>query len=670
MKVERAENKQSAVESEFDNNSVFDGLTLSPSVASAYEILQKQEFVDAATFAGEILKNHFDYVDGRASVFLPLEETATKRPVKEWLDDLQSLFDPHLILKLSKKVSRPALHGRLAVVGLCLLEPRLRMQLEQNDFFAPLVSEIEIPFEEILTERGRSLLKVTYEEKQVGSEAFDSVPNQPDEPLRHTGDDQLGRAAFSRFLARRIQAVPADSGAYSMHIYGPWGSGKSTLLNFIRAELETSSEWVVTEFNAWRNQHIRPPWWSLMESIFSQNKDKLSWRQILAEYWWRFNTGRMHYILAFTILVWLLVIFVLPEFQRSENPSLKFLADTADSLSKVVALVLTLWGIGVGLSRSLLFGSAKAAKSYMELTADPMDSIKRRFTKLTKYVSPKRNAIFIDDLDRCQSAYVIELLEGIQTLFKDAPVVFVVAADRGWLNACYAQTYKDFEPIVHEPGKPLGMLFLEKAFQFSTPVPGIPEKLKESFWRDLVQVQNKELEKTQEAARKIAKGLMAKIDSEGGVIKLIDESRDKSFFEQRAIREEAVVRLAAPEVVERTEHALIPFAGLLDPNPRSMKRLVNSYSVNRAIVTLSHVDIERDRLVLWTILSLRWPKLAQRLEQESTLIDKIGQENVPGINGDLAELFTDERVIKVVKGGHTNTPLDANTVDQFSLLWF
>jgi predicted KAP-like P-loop ATPase len=64
----------------------------------------------------------------------------------------------------------------------------------------------------------------------------------------------LGRRAFARFLGRRIAEIPEESGAYSIHIYGPWGAGKSTLLNFLRKELEgqtvDGTKWLVVEFNA------------------------------------------------------------------------------------------------------------------------------------------------------------------------------------------------------------------------------------------------------------------------------------------------------------------------------------------------------------------------------------------------------------------------------------
>ncbi len=250
-----------------------EAMKLSPTVASIKETLQQQEVVDAATFIEAILTRHPEYLNKEANRFIPLTPTTEKRPVTEWLDKIQPLFDPHSLQALSQPNSPPLLHGRLVIAGLYLLEPDLHEQLDKHDFFDPLLAELDEPFEKIITDTGRSFLN-KFQDKTPAPDVEDSVPNQPDNPLQEINKDQLGRAAFARFLAERIKAVPDGSGAYSMHVYGPWGSGKSTLLNFIREELNTTDEWVVTEFNAWRNQHIRPPWWSLMESVFQQNKSK------------------------------------------------------------------------------------------------------------------------------------------------------------------------------------------------------------------------------------------------------------------------------------------------------------------------------------------------------------------------------------------------------------
>jgi hypothetical protein len=280
-----------------------------------------------------------------------------------------------------------------------------------------------------------------------------------------------------------------------------------------------------------------------------------------------------------------------------------------------------------------------------------------------------RVAVFIDDLDRCQGTYVIELLEGIQTLFKEAQVVFVVTADRRWLNACYSDAYRDFKEIVHEPGKPLGTLFLEKAFQFATPVPGIPDELKDAYWRELVQVQRDGRGHSADEARRNADTKMRERPTEGAILDLVNESRGKDFAEQRAIREAAVVRLASPEIVERTEHALLPFAVLLDPNPRAMKRLVNSYSVNRAIAILSHVDIERNDLILWTVISLRWPELAEYLEENPEKITPLLSADKSTLPDHLASWCCDDEVLRVLTGEPVNRGLTQDVVRKCAALW-
>lgn len=350
------------------------------------------------------------------------------------------------------------------------------------------------------------------------------------------------------------------------------------------------------------------------------------------------------------------------------SAAIKNWAVIADSVSKILAVIGTIWAAVTIISRSLLIGSARAAQTYTELASDPMNGITRRFNTLIERALPKRVAIFIDDLDRCQSSYVIELLEGIQTLFRKAPVVFVVAADRRWLNACFEEVYKSLTSLVNEPGKPLSTLFLEKTFQFSTSVPGIPESLKETFWRGLIQVApDNALTQINEVRRKVRERI-AGAESEGEVMQALEHSQGQSALEQRIFREEAIVRLAAPEIVERTENTLKPFVTLLEPNPRAMKRLVNTYSVNRALAILSEVDIERDPLVLWTILSMRWPLLAEYLEDHPEMVDEIGKQNILDIPEELKMLFTYNDVAKVVREGPTGVSLNASIVRLCALL--
>lgn len=622
-------------------------LNLSPSVREAQRRFELDEPVSAVALAKAILGLHSEYADKKASA-IGLDDArdgGTTRPVSAWLQDVRSLFDPSLA---------PELHGRLVIFGLSLLDSHLRHQLQQDGFLPALEREIKEPVDQILTPKGQAL-----------REPPDTVPNHPDDPMQNIEEDQLGRAAFAQYLAKRIFALPEkNGGAYSVHLYGPWGAGKSTLLNFLRAELQRKPEdaaqsaraqgrWLVAEFNAWRHQHIHPPWWALMDTIFRRTKRELRPWQQFQEYWWRFNTGRVPYLIGIAVLAWILVLGVSLFTPETDNLTdmMAFWAANADSVGSILAVMITIWTIVYAANRSFLMGSARAAQNYVESTQDPMNQVKERFKTLIERLKPRRVAIFIDDLDRCQSDYVVELLEGIQTLFREAHVVFVVAADRRWLNACFEEVYDKLEPLVHEPGKPLGTLFLEKAFQFSASVPGMPGDFKKEYWQTLIQIKGGEVEGNLQAARQKAKEMMAKTESEGEIMHAVDRSQDRSFLEQRAIREEAVRRLAFPHIVERTEHVLKPLDQLLDPNPRAMKRLVNAYSVNRALAMLAHVDIERDQLALWTILTMRWPKLADYLEEHPESVALIGQQDIDGVDETVTDLFSDDEVIGVV---HTN----------------
>jgi hypothetical protein len=637
-------------------------IALSPSVQNAAERVG-YEPVSAVALVRAIFDLHNEYAGGAAES-LRLTNTPTMRVAYEWIYEVLTLFDP----AQSFGAHEPTLHGRLLVIGLCLLEPKLREQMEAAGAFTALLKELWEPFPDILTERGRALYEPPVESKQP-PDLLDSVPTWPDDPLLNPKDDLLGRRAFARFLGRRIAAIPDKSGAYSIHIYGPWGAGKSTLLNFLRKELEGQTvdgkKWLVVEFNAWRQQQIQPPWWSLMDRIYRTTRMRLNVWERLQEFWWRIFTGRLQYVIGLIVLAWLLAFVVFPLLRSQASTSdLRDFGKVAEGLSKVLALVATIWGAIMAANRSLVFGASRAAQTYTELTHDPTNKIKDRFNGLIKKLSPERVAILIDDLDRCQSRYVVELLEGIQTLFREAPVVFVVAADRQWLNACYEEVYEKLESRIHEPGKPLGTLFLEKAFRFSTPMPGIPEELKQSYWRHLLRLAPEEKVGDLAAARKAAKDELTKAKTESAVRQLVAANRERSFPEQRALREEAVVRLASPEILERLEHTLKPYAPLLDPNPRAMKLLVNGYSANRALAILSEVEIELHQLALWTILCSRWPQLADGLAQRPELLKNIGQQPDAAVPDSLKPLWQEASVVAVVTGDSTGGKLTIETLKE------
>ncbi|GIX46750.1 MAG: hypothetical protein KatS3mg131_0961 [Candidatus Tectimicrobiota bacterium] len=636
---------------------------LSPTVGAVRDGLADAGPVNAVVVAKAILERHPEYAKGTLGpdALHEGEPDTDRRPVDAWLAAVQELYNSETV---------PELHGRLVVIGLGLLSPSLREQLQQDNFWDALIGELREPLESLLSEQGRALL-----------EPPDAVPTHPDQPLDRLEQDRLGRAAFARFLARRIAAVSEEEGSYAIHLYGPWGAGKSTVLRFLAQALAeadgardghgnaTPGRWRVVEFNAWRHQHVHPPWWALLDAVFRRTQHRLSLWERACEYGWRFSAGRGVWLASLAILIavaWLLVLVVLPWARAESAQTLP--AEPAQTLPLAVlevagqlgALAVTLWGIASAVGRSLLVGSAEAARSYLSATRNPMETIKGRFTRLIDRLKPDRVAIFIDDLDRCRSAYVVELLEGIQTLFRDAPVVYVVAADRRWLNACYEEVYQSMRPWVHVPGKSLGTLFLEKLFQLSTPVPAAPPRIQEAYWHHLIGVRADAQEPTEETIEHDEREGINETDDEAALLRRLHEVQDPG--RSQAIRERIVARLAEPEVVARTEHALKPFAPLLEPTPRAMKRLVNAYSTNRALALLSHLDIDREPLVRWTILSLRWPRLADALAEHPEWMER-KEEAGAAVPAEIEALLGREVVQAVLDSGHgARKPLDAETI--------
>jgi len=363
-------------------------LNRSSSITAALNQLPKHSPVDASEIVRKLFEIHSEYAGGLAAS-AHLEDTTMKRLPEEWLSDVESLYDfqqmqefAELRVKKGDEItgktvartmtSAPELHSRHLIIGLCLLESSLYRQLKSLGIFDALIDELNLSFSltDILTKRGRELYEqVIPSDDRSRHLPEESVPSLSDNPLSKEEEDLLGRIPFAKFLARRIQTISdRESGAYSIHIKGQWGSGKSSLLNFIRMELEGSQEkkWLVTEFNAWRNQQIDPPWWALMDKVFRDVKGKLSWPHRWAEYYWRFNSGRLHYILGLVTLLWLFVLFVFPSLfpnssQTTPTTTLGSMAANAESLSKIAALTATVWGAVIAINRSLLFGSAQAA---------------------------------------------------------------------------------------------------------------------------------------------------------------------------------------------------------------------------------------------------------------------------------------------------------------------
>jgi hypothetical protein len=494
-----------------------------------------------------------------------------------------------------------------------------------------------------------------------------------DAPARQ---DHLNRAPLADVLARQLREIrrkdPATS--FLVHLDGPWGAGKSTLLNFLEARLE--DEFTIVHFDAWRQSRLGPPWWALMSATRKAISGERRWWSAfglrIAETYARARRSGAAFVLAVILLVALigaLTVFVLPHVPGNEA-----VATLAKTVTAVVAAAGALWaGVRVA-AKLLLWDSARGARLFEQSTSSPMDQVAAHFDWLLRQ-SHKPVLLFVDDLDRCPGTYVVDLLDAVQTLVRDSAhradgtrnrtsASFVIAADGAWLRRSYEDAFPSFHDCVTTPGSSLGHLFLDKLFQLTVPVPAPSSRARATYLDQLLHVA--ESVDTEQTRREVEAGKaeISQIDDEAAILRVV---RKASASAKEELAGEAALALVAPQTRAHTEHAPSRFLPLLQANPRTIKKFLNTYNVLRSVRTLEQNTVPSEVLALWTILRVRWPAVADHLETSPDAIRGIveplwASECFPPNLRDLAADPGLRAVVLHTEGG----PLTADAVRQCS----
>ncbi|HET6941389.1 MAG TPA: P-loop NTPase fold protein [Sphingomicrobium sp.] len=460
--------------------------------------------------------------------------------------------------------------------------------------------------------------KIEAEEGEEPPIVTDTPAPEPDDDYRIQTDhpaleDRLQRDVFAQVLALQIrnlrqdEASP-DAGAFMLHLHGRWGSGKSSVLNFIARHVQKPSGPGVPPrvvwFNAWAHNNRRPPWWPFLCAIYSSlrqdEKHPLSKevrRRLFRRWWrWRLTADVLPYLMILAVFALILAIL-------GTNKS------SFDTGLKIVGAILTAAAAIFAYSRTLMFGSQRAAQAYADLKTDALAPVVKLFGDIVDAVEEPL-VIIIDDLDRCDADYVVDLLEGIQNLFKRKPVTYVAAADRKWIVASFEKRYADFSSRISEPGRPLGYLFLEKMFQISAPMPRLTPEVQGKFL-DLMTVGGSEAaEAISEDVRKAARETLGGLHTEAELQAAIEQVPNEDAARKQAFREQAAIQITTPSAQARTESRLRRLLPMIEPNPRAMKRLINEVAIAQSRGFLESRFIPAEARARWVMLSLRWPQLA------------------------------------------------------------
>jgi hypothetical protein len=326
-----------------------------------------------------------------------------------------------------------------------------------------------------------------------------------DRPLERGDPDVLNlsglAAGLSRFLRNDATRPPL-----TIAVTGIWGTGKSSLMNLLRADLRTFGFHPVW-FNAWHHQSEEYLLASLLQSIRLQAIPS----------WWRIEgllfrvhllllRGRKHALLLLALLAatglliasesasgrvpdmagtWKLVRAWITFFI---DPTQKEPTGTFEGL--YLAKIGTLLALGVSVLRGLrAFGLnpgtllAGAAGSIRMRDLDARTSFRERFraeyAEVTQALGPRKLIIFIDDLDRCQPAQVMQVLESVNFLVTSGECFVILGMDRDRVVPCVALTFKDIAAELSrgdddaDARQAYANQYLDKLINIEVPIPAL-----------------------------------------------------------------------------------------------------------------------------------------------------------------------------------------------------
>lgn len=500
---------------------------------------------------------------------------------------------------------------------------------------------------------------------------------RPSADRAETVRDLLGRASIAFQLAthlnriwsqqteRRtaIEAAASDEAAYIAHIDAPWGGGKTTFANFVARMLNPDAfgiardhalfaglpfdkgkwaggfgerKWIPIVYNAWRHQHVSPPWWNFYEAIHRQATAAMGrgwyWFYRLDEFVWRLFTPNLFRTLLVLVLTGAVAygLYSIPLF----NALLTADSGKTNDFGKLLVLALT-GGGGLVLINSLRTGFRALVESVGSSAdaatlgeADPLPRFRNHFRRLIERIN-RPLLVIIDDLDRCEPDYVVELVRGLMTIFNSSRVVFVLLGDKRWIEQSFAIVHEKMKPAHAGDEVPFGARFAEKAIQLSFVLPEPGETERSGYVRALligeepsaaqpVEVAEQDLDALRDFAAHAEASLepAVSIEEQNAQLASLRATAETRFAgsgdtvrdaAQRVLYSKAALRAGTSEATEHeTRHALLTIVDRLPVNPRRIKRILNMVSIYQlTALELQQVALgshEWKQLVLWIIL--------------------------------------------------------------------
>jgi len=467
-----------------------------------------------------------------------------------------------------------------------------------------------------------------------------------------------------------------DTG-FVVHLDAPWGGGKTNFASYVTRILNPWRDaempqwlddldlpgdadwmaryrrpWLVVNFNAWKHQHVDPPWWTFAETIRRQCMQALwsetnqrevgSFPDPLPQYdysfgpvhflsnvgfWirervWRLQLGSAMVPVVVAALTFGLVyaMYRIGLVSLDENDNLVFggglSALAIAALGSLFGGVATIRGIVDYVAKNLFSGTPEAARQFELGSADPLERFRQHFASTVEDFG-RPIVVVVDDLDRCSPKYVVDLVRGMQTVMVSPRIVYLLLGDRDWIEKAFAESHKAMAAIDVGPEHSFGGRFVEKAIQMSFVLPDMDPERRTRFTEAILGKTPADAGRAKQGvAETVLSDLVARQaidlgtlnlgqvlgtgnfrDREQAAETLIKQVRDTDLTAEvkTAFEADFSTRLARKAATDRsvekeTGHMLVGLASLLPGNPRQIKRIINTITVMQQVARLNVED--------------------------------------------------------------------------------
>jgi hypothetical protein len=430
-------------------------------------------------------------------------------------------------------------------------------------------------------------------------------------------------------------------------VTAPWGGGKSSLMCQLRDVLEAGGrrDWIPIRFDAWKYERSERLWAALGKAIYEQPQERWGWSRRLGfkvRLQWARSGGWRFWGQALALPLLLLVAagalaIVAPEALLTAVLGLGAVAAVLNSALRVSGLV------GHPFKRALdRYTRRPRYDDELGFTSEADADIACLAKVLTREEGVSL-AVFVDDLDRCSPAHVVEVIEAINQIFNSAesrPCLFVIGMDRDVVAASIEVAYQDtIARLEAGRGENFGHEFLAKVVQLSV---AIPPPRPDDLRRLLRGLRGDDNDSSPVSVDSVMEATFEALGADGGrdavrpaeveaeVRRLEEDYGTAEQFEQRI---DEVVRARRAQLLNRdsaevaeAEEFIVPF---LQPNPREVKRFDNAFRLQLHVANRSpdcELSFDLDDLIAlgkWVALRLRWPDLAAQLDLHPELLGEM-----------------------------------------------